>query len=216
MSEPARKYWFDIEPRDAVDLSLPSEGIIGPLNEEGKECPWPWDPQQLGGAPLGQYRCPYCLAMCMAGMRHFDYGEVVLVTGSREWREWEPVREVLSALPMLFGVAPKAITIRDGAARGLDSVAHAVARQLGMRWDRVPVTREDWKAQGKAAGMIRNRVMIERDPVPRLCLAFPHPTLKSSGTRGCMELCDVARIPVWEHGVMSVADLPQVLEAVMS
>lgn len=71
--------WQDIEPKDAVELQLPAElkgaTIHGPLNENGEECPWPWDPQQLKGAPLGQYHCPYCGAMVIAGMDHIDYRE---------------------------------------------------------------------------------------------------------------------------------------------
>jgi len=31
------------------------------------------EPQQLAGAALGQYRCSYCDAMCVAGMEHLDY-----------------------------------------------------------------------------------------------------------------------------------------------
>lgn len=66
--------WFDVEPRDAVNVRLPSPDIRGPYNEEGEPCPWPWDPPQLAGRPIGQYHCPYCLAMVIAGMDHIDYG----------------------------------------------------------------------------------------------------------------------------------------------
>jgi hypothetical protein len=67
------KHWSEIEPADAVDLALPAEGIEGPINEVGELCPWPWEPQQLGGAPIGQYHCPYCGGMVMAGMMHPDW-----------------------------------------------------------------------------------------------------------------------------------------------
>ncbi len=49
------------------------DGIEGPVNEAGEPCPWPWEPQQLSGAPLGQYHCPYCDAMVLAGYPHVDY-----------------------------------------------------------------------------------------------------------------------------------------------
>lgn len=66
--------WQDIEPKDAVDISLTARlDITAPLNEVGERCPWPWDPQQLKNVPLGQYRCGYCGAMCVAGMEHPDY-----------------------------------------------------------------------------------------------------------------------------------------------
>lgn len=70
---PFKHPWHEIEPRHAVDVRLPNDVFWGPLTEYGGECPWPWEPQQLVGAPLGQYRCPYCMAMCVAGMPHFDY-----------------------------------------------------------------------------------------------------------------------------------------------
>lgn len=68
--------WQDIRPEDAVNIDLGVNlDITAPLNEEGERCPWPWDPQQLTGAPLGQYDCPYCGAMVMAGTPHIDYSE---------------------------------------------------------------------------------------------------------------------------------------------
>jgi hypothetical protein len=66
--------WRDIAPADAVDLDLAGDlSIDAPLNESGERCPWPWEPQQLIGVPLGQYHCPFCGAMCIAGVPHLDY-----------------------------------------------------------------------------------------------------------------------------------------------
>lgn len=68
--------WFDIEPQDATDLNLSVRtDITAPLNEMGERCPWPWEPQQLVGRPIGQYHCPYCGAMVLAGVPHVDYSE---------------------------------------------------------------------------------------------------------------------------------------------
>lgn len=69
--------WRDIIPVDAVDITLPHDGIEGPLNSMGKRCPWPWDPQQLVGAPLGCTHCPYCGDMVVAGVPHPDYSDGV-------------------------------------------------------------------------------------------------------------------------------------------
>lgn len=66
--------WFDIEPKDAVGIILPQEGIEGPYNSEHEPCPWPWEPQQLVGVPMGQYHCGYCGEMVVAGLMHLDYG----------------------------------------------------------------------------------------------------------------------------------------------
>jgi hypothetical protein len=69
-------HWTEISPSDAVELTLPDEGVTGgPLNENGVPCPWPWEPQQMIGAPLGQYHCGYCGAMVMAGLPHIDYND---------------------------------------------------------------------------------------------------------------------------------------------
>ena len=68
--------WKDIEPADAVNLNLAEDlSIDAPLNESGERCPWPWDPQQLTGVPMGMYHCEYCGAMCIAGVPHPDYRE---------------------------------------------------------------------------------------------------------------------------------------------
>ncbi len=67
--------WQDIAPKDAVDIDCTTRPDLNPpRNEEGSACPWPWDPQQLKGAPLGQYHCPYCGAGVVAGIEHPDYG----------------------------------------------------------------------------------------------------------------------------------------------
>ncbi len=68
--------WTDIDPADAKGLDLSKRlDITAPLNEEGERCPWPWEPQQLLGAPIGQYHCDYCGAMVLAGMPHLDYAD---------------------------------------------------------------------------------------------------------------------------------------------
>lgn len=70
---------MEIDPADARDIVLPREDIVGPVNEMGEPCPWPWEPQQLVGAPIGMYHCPYCGGMVVAGIAHIDYA--VEVTG---------------------------------------------------------------------------------------------------------------------------------------
>lgn len=73
-TEPAAIRWQDITPKDAADIDLDMRpDITAPLNELGERCPWPWDPQQRAGQPMGQYHCPYCGAMVLAGVEHLDY-----------------------------------------------------------------------------------------------------------------------------------------------
>lgn len=71
--------WSDIEPADAVDIDcIKRPDLDPPVNENGEICPWPWEPQQLKGVPLGQYHCGYCGAMCVAGVPHPDYRDLDL------------------------------------------------------------------------------------------------------------------------------------------
>lgn len=69
--------WRDIAPADAVNINLEDRPDLDPpVNEAGEICPWPWEPQQLVSAPIGQYHCPYCGAMCLAGLPHPDYRDL--------------------------------------------------------------------------------------------------------------------------------------------
>lgn len=66
--------WYDIAPEDAIRIDLSKRlDITAPLTTEGERCPWPWEPQQLVGVPMGMYHCPYCGEMCVAGVPHPDY-----------------------------------------------------------------------------------------------------------------------------------------------
>jgi hypothetical protein len=69
--------WYEIPPADAVDIDCTTRPDLDPpLNEMDQVCPWPWEPEQLVGHPLGQYHCQYCGGMVVAGVRHFDYRDV--------------------------------------------------------------------------------------------------------------------------------------------
>ena len=69
--------WTDFSPEDAKELDLSVRlDITAPLNEMGERCPWPWDPQQLKGMPIGMYHCGYCGAMVLAGVYHLDYSNI--------------------------------------------------------------------------------------------------------------------------------------------
>lgn len=71
--------WQDFSPQQAAEQKInltTRTDVTAPHNEMGERCPWPWEPQQLGDAPMGQYHCPYCGAMVLAGVEHLDYGSV--------------------------------------------------------------------------------------------------------------------------------------------
>jgi hypothetical protein len=79
------------------------------------------------------------------------------VSGSREWADPRPVTYVLDRVPL-------GATMFHGAARGLDITA---AMYWGARGGAVlpfPVTREQWRTIGRAAGNLRNERMLNRLP----------------------------------------------------
>jgi hypothetical protein len=67
--------WQDIDPKDATEIDCTTRPDLNPpRTQTGNVCPWPWEPQQLTGVPLGQYHCGYCGEMVVAGVPHPDYG----------------------------------------------------------------------------------------------------------------------------------------------
>lgn len=94
--------WYDIEPKDATSIDCTKRPDLNPpVNEEGEVCPWPWEPQRLVGAPLGQFHCGYCGAMVVAGMRHPDY------TGmDEEYEAYMREEEARHVADVARGVAP--------------------------------------------------------------------------------------------------------------
>lgn len=80
------RHWTEFTPEEAVEQALCCSDdqprrhdgrewvrVRGPKTSDGQECPWPWDPEQLKGAPMGQYHCAYCGEMVLAGVPHTDY-----------------------------------------------------------------------------------------------------------------------------------------------
>lgn len=130
---------------------------------------------------------------------------VVLVTGSREWTDHQTIEHALAEElpPIGMGAAllnpsgpPGNVIVRHGGAAGADSIAASIVRAWGYRDDPDPVTPEEWRRFGKRAGHLRNWRMVERGA--DVCLAFP--LGRSPGTRGCMDMCRRAGIPVREFG----------------
>lgn len=109
----------------------------------------------------------------------------VLVTGSRDWSDAEALHEALDAQ---LGRWPDMVLVHGGA-RGADSLAGRWAAGRGVP---VEVYRADWDTHGRAAGHIRNGVMVRAGA--DVCIAAP--LGPSRGTRGCMEPARRAGIPV--------------------
>ena len=106
----------------------------------------------------------------------------VLVTGGRDYTDWPALVRVLNGL----GITE----LCHGAARGADKMAGSWARIA-----HIPVTAypADWDGNGKAAGPIRNRLMLD-DFKPDLVVAFP-------GGKGTAHMVSIARkagLPIQE------------------
>lgn len=96
----------------------------------------------------------------------------VLVTGDREYTNFSRVMAVLGTLN------PATTTIIHGYARGADTLAHQAAELLGMEVHDYPAA---WETLGRAAGPIRNQVMLDSES-PDLVVAFHDDIARSKGT----------------------------------
>jgi len=100
---------------------------------------------------------------------------VVLVSGSRDWEDDAAIAAVLRELERL----PKHAVVVHGAAPGIDTVADAVARLLGLEVRPYPAK---WAQFDRAAGAIRNIEMFDKEK-PTLFMGF-HPDInRSKGTK---------------------------------
>jgi hypothetical protein len=121
----------------------------------------------------------------------------VLVTGSRFWPDEAPIYRALYQ-QRLIAAGPMVIVHGD-CPTGADAIADRWGRQFYTDTVIVEPHPADWAHWGKAAGPMRNQLMV--DLGADICLAFPivgpggH-----SGTRDCMDKARAAGIPVIEHG----------------
>ena len=94
----------------------------------------------------------------------------VLVCGDRNWTDEAKIKKRLKKFK-------DPITVIQGGARGADSLAGVVASNLGFDVVEVPA---EWETYGRAAGPIRNQVMLDMDP--DLVIAFHSDLDNSKGT----------------------------------
>lgn len=115
----------------------------------------------------------------------------VLFSGDRNWINWKSVSKVLD------GLDPEEDEIIVGDARGLDTTARVLAIQKGFKVN--GPHKAEWDKHGKAAGVLRNIVML--DLCPDLVIAF-HPNLENSkGTKHCVKEAQKRGIKVEVHNV---------------
>ena len=115
----------------------------------------------------------------------------VLICGSRDWSDEYPIFEVLSE-----HYDPKRDLVIHGAARGADMIADAVARRLGYTVMSFPA---DWRGHGRAAGPIRNKLMLDTGR-PDVVWAFKRDfdeTLQRGGTENMVRIARGAGVETW-------------------
>lgn len=118
----------------------------------------------------------------------------ILITGSRDWTDRSAILGSIAQFEEQSGVLPQEVTVVHGACpTGADAIADEMTHALGCQVERHPA---DWATHGKAAGPIRNAVMVSLGA--DICLAFP--LGESRGTRSCMRMARNAGIPVVEYG----------------
>lgn len=109
----------------------------------------------------------------------------VLVTGDRDWKDRLLIKQHLTKLP------PNTVII-EGGARGADSLANSVAKELGF--DRTTY-HANWTRHHKAGGPIRNKRMLTESNPDRV-LAFHDNIEKSKGTKDMIKISKKAGKPV--------------------
>lgn len=117
-----------------------------------------------------------------------------LICGSRDWDKPIPIDVVVGGLASVYG--PSKVTIIEGQARGADLLAAGAAMRHGTGHEPFPA---DWKGHGKAAGPIRNRLMLTEGK-PDVVFAFKDNfdwTFERGGTENMVRIAKEAGVPVY-------------------
>ncbi len=119
----------------------------------------------------------------------------VLVCGGRDYDNRERLFRVLDQALQAATMAGKSFTLIHGGARGADTLAHAWAtmRQIASGWGDVRVYEANWERDKKAAGPIRNKLMLTNEK--------PHVIVACKGGNGTAHMMKIGReagVPVLE------------------
>lgn len=94
----------------------------------------------------------------------------ILVCGGRDFNNKDDLYKCLDNCMNRFGRT--GMIIIHGAAKGADSLAGQWANENNVEEWKFPITKEDWKKHGKAAGPIRNEQMFNESE-PDYVFVFP-------------------------------------------
>lgn len=92
--------------------------------------------------------------------------KIVLVCGGRTYKDWAHLVMVLDAIDIEDAPITKIV---NGAALGADKMSTGWALSNGTDFVEYPA---DWKQYGKAAGAIRNQLMLDSEAID-MVVSFP-------------------------------------------
>lgn len=112
----------------------------------------------------------------------------VLFCGDREWKTPRQVKLIGSVLEQYN---PEEDYIINGFARGADIIASVLAKWMGFKVIDYPA---DWETHRRAAGPIRNKLMLDNgiDKVE----AFHNDISSSKGTANMVKIAKKAGVPI--------------------
>jgi len=111
---------------------------------------------------------------------------IILICGSRIWDDYDKIEKRILEIE-----DPDGTTIIEGGARGADLMAREFALKYGIDVFEIPA---NWVRHGRAAGPIRNRMML--DLQPDLVIAFIPKNARSVGTKDTVNEAKRRGIPV--------------------
>jgi hypothetical protein len=113
---------------------------------------------------------------------------VILICGDRKWKDWLTIKNFLHRFN------PKTTTIIEGECEGADYWAGYLARALGFNVKGYPA---DWTTHGKAAGPIRNTLMLDDNPNIDFVAAFHNNIAASKGTKNMVTQAKARGLEIW-------------------
>ena len=127
----------------------------------------------------------------------------IIITGSRTWTDYATIRRALLRLKARAVAIGEALRVTQGECKdGADLLAKKACASLSIPCDDFPA---NWTKYGNAAGMIRNRAMIDAVK-PALVVGFfdssgDKARIKRSGTLGCLRYADKKGCAIELHAV---------------
>lgn len=112
----------------------------------------------------------------------------ILVCGSRDWHDPQPIRQALEWATAIEGK----LVVIHGDAEGADRIAKGWCEAKNVAHWPFPA---DWEKDGKAAGPIRNAAMVALKPLCVVCFSTRHPV--TPGSADTCKRAQAAGIPVF-------------------